>query len=632
MYGRVPTVNAVGDLLGGIDVKGTILDPILDALKTGVGWVMYYLLTFVCYFVNVAYQIFGVFAGLQKVEYDGETDFLVNVLFFNKTVNKIYWGIAGIGIVLTIAFAIISVTRKMFDLYDKKQQTLGGILLGVFKSILTIMLVSVCMIASLNLVNILVKQVNDLFERGDDAGKSSVMTYTDEQYAAMARILNTIGNRSLNPSYNSRYNINSCYNEIRDDLYYLQRTGAMDTYYITYELDAQGNETYVNTWQSVIQRLATVSDPRVELSLDAYDADVEDAIIEAMNILKTDASLGALSSYERPKITSETVPLDRVVFLMGTTDSALNDVYNKQPELTDGVRAPFYNGEKDIYEIDQVEKVFDIKLGGISYLTILVLAYFVVKNLIACIFSCIARLVNLLGLYLVAPPLAATMPLGEEDKFKQWLAACVVQMFGIFGNIIPLRIALMLIPMITSSRLVLIGDNPLLNMLAKGIFIVGLMEATNRFSGLFNGILAGNGGFSATHAADMTQMSGQAFGTITAATGLSALGNRINNAVTGGGGIPGRVMSIFRSDRSGGASGGAGGFYGAGSSGGSYGGSSGGSSAGSSGGSSSGGSSGGAGGASGGNAGHGGSAPLPGSNRSMAEEYEIQKNAMNIHK
>ena len=47
----------------------------------------------------------------------------------------------------------------------------------------------------------------------------------------MGRIYNTIGNHSMNPSYNSRYNINKCYNEIRGDLQYLDRTGMFEVYY-----------------------------------------------------------------------------------------------------------------------------------------------------------------------------------------------------------------------------------------------------------------------------------------------------------------------------------------------------------------------------------------------------------------
>ena len=44
----------------------------------------------------------------------------------------------------------------------------------------------------------------------------------------MARIYNVIGNHAINASYDSRMNVNSCFNEIRSDMLILERKGVFD--------------------------------------------------------------------------------------------------------------------------------------------------------------------------------------------------------------------------------------------------------------------------------------------------------------------------------------------------------------------------------------------------------------------
>ena len=56
------------------------------------------------------------------------------------------------------------------------------------------------------------QQINYVFINADDLGEEQSITYTDEEYAAMARVLNTIGNFSLNPSYsNNSYQIRTLF-------------------------------------------------------------------------------------------------------------------------------------------------------------------------------------------------------------------------------------------------------------------------------------------------------------------------------------------------------------------------------------------------------------------------------------
>ena len=195
--------------------------------------------------------MFKVFSGQSAVKYDGEPTHLLDVFFNNHSINNIYWGFALLGIVLAFAAAMIAVARKMFDGRDKDQRSLGNILGSLAKSLLLIVSMNVIMAVLLTFTSLLMTQITYIFDYADALDQKESITFTDEQYAAMGRVLNTIANYSLSESSTSTYNVNTCFNEIRPDLYYLQRQGVFDFYYETVR---DGKK--IDTWQSVLQDIA----------------------------------------------------------------------------------------------------------------------------------------------------------------------------------------------------------------------------------------------------------------------------------------------------------------------------------------------------------------------------------------
>lgn len=515
--------DAVGDFFGGIgDVIGDIASSIGDVITSGFEYVadkivtglsnffgkmLYLAVKCLCYIVNVLYRFFGVFSGTDKVEYDGESQYLINVFFGNKSVNNIYWGMALLGLVLIIAFSIIAVVRKGFDLYGKQQRTYGNIIYTALRSVCVIGLLSGILTASINLANITINVVNDLFNRAEVLDEATSMDFTDEQYATMARIFNTIGNYSLNSSYNSRYNLNSCYNAIRPDLLQLQNEGVFDFYYD----DAGGTK---RTWQSELQKVVRARDLRYDIKID--DFNTVTPLLDIMIQLYVNKDFHPLAHVERDVVDTfaVTAPIDVVIFLSGTLEAADNPAYNVNPRIDDSVRGPFYTGERSIYDMDDVDDAFDMSLSGISYLLIGLMAVFTIKNLAICVFNCVARVINLLALYIVAPPIAATAVLDDGEKFKQWFTAAVVQIFGIFGNIIPMRLIILIIPIIFGGELNFFPDSGILNMLAKALMLIAGFEAANRFSNVFNGILTGMAGRESASAGDMSGMAAGAVGAV----------------------------------------------------------------------------------------------------------------------
>ena len=91
-------------------ISGFVGDTISDAIEKILNLTIFRLLYFIeiaiCRIVNMLNQMFEVFAGLTKVSYNGEHDYLINVFFGNQAINNVYWGMALIGIVLTFGCTV----------------------------------------------------------------------------------------------------------------------------------------------------------------------------------------------------------------------------------------------------------------------------------------------------------------------------------------------------------------------------------------------------------------------------------------------------------------------------------------------------------------------------------------------
>ena len=488
----------MADLISGLG--DTIMDGIQAILYATIYKLLYYLAVGCCWVVNLLYSMFEIMAGLSKVSYDGNYDYLINVFFSNTTVSKVYWGMALIGLAVGFACAIAAVIKKIFDMGDKEKRSYGQILTALFRSVLIIVSMSLIITMVLNATTLLMQQVNYVFINADDLGEEQTITFTDEEYAAMARALNTIGNCSLNPSYNNRYNINKCFNEIRFDLQYLKQQGVFDFHYVT--KDMEGNT--IATWQSALQRIANSASLDRDLSLDVYHESVTNAILEAMDLLKVNGSFKPLEEYQRQYQPSRSsVPMDRLLFLMASMRAAKNSDYNVSPSLTDPLRGAYYYGEKSIYDLDSVNEDFDIGIAALDYVVLFLTCAKMLQILATIILNCVSRIFNMLLLYLISPLVVAVIPLDDGGKFKQWTTAFVVQSLSVFGTVISMRVILLFMPVITDSKLLLF-DNPVANLLAKLVVILAGFEVVEKATALVTGILADNAGWQSITAGDMS--------------------------------------------------------------------------------------------------------------------------------
>ena len=491
--------------------------------------VLFTILKIICWAIDRLTQLFSIFSGLTKVSYKGEPTFLFDVFLNNSAINNIYWGMALIGIALCFVFTIASVVRKLFDVNGKQQMSMGQILTEALKSIFIILGMNLILSVALTGTDVLLRQVNYLFLNADKLNRSAVVEFTNDQYAAMGRALSTIANYGMNPSYNSRYNINDCFNTIRPDLVYLEDQGVFD-----YAYPSDG----VNTWQSVLQEVAHSADLRYDLKGDVYYESVAKALEHALTVIRSDASFRPLERFEEQRSSNAAdVPLDRIVFLMGTLDAANNNFFNRNPSFSDALRLPYYTGEKSLYDTGDYDSLkvingdFDISYSRFDYFVSFVMGIAVLYNTLTILLALIARMFNILFLYIIAPPVLAVRPLDGGGKTRQWVNAFIIQLLGVFGSIIVIRLLLIFVPVIYEPGLVLISGSPIMNYFAKAIMLIAAYAVAKKAGSLLSGILSDTAAMQSMQAGDMTSTAQRVIGTTRRAVGTAV---RTVGAAVGG--------------------------------------------------------------------------------------------------
>lgn len=496
-------------------------DIILDALLYLVAIILYYVEVLLCEILDIIYRMFEVFAGIRTITYKSNQDFLINVFFNNSVITTVFWGMACIGIVLTFVFALMSVGKKTFDSNEKHKMTYGIILTNIFKSVVLILLISTIITATITAANLLLQKIDYLFKNANEIENPTSIEFQDEDFATMFRILNTIGMYSMNPNNDNTYNINACFNAIRPDLQILERKGFFRFSYQLKGKDENGRDIDVVSWQSAIVKIGQSANLSEDLYLDKYNSAVNDAILNCMNLLKTNGSFKPLQSYSAELKGDQNYGdyLGRTMLLACTFSAAEDEKYNEEPSLTDDLRGKFYRGECDIYDRDEVEDAFSIKIDKWNHIVGIVGVTWLIKDFLTIVMNCIGRIFNMLLLYIVAPPLIATMPLDDGGKFKQWTTSFIIQAFGIFGTFIAVRLLVLFIPIIFDPQLVLFDDS-VLDVMGKLVMVVGCGFTCKSASGMITGILADNAGAAAIAAGDV---GGQAVGAL-AAVGKKAAG------------------------------------------------------------------------------------------------------------
>ncbi len=497
-------------------------------------WNLLYGLTkMLAWLLGLLYDLFEKAVGLDTVVYNKKDVTILNLIFTNSVVNRAYWSMAIIGIGLCFFFTIIGVIRKGFDSSEEMKGSLGQMMTRSLKSVIIICSMSLIMALALNFTSALMRGVQiAFFSNTQEATESDPKTYTKEEYATMARVMNTIGNYSLNPSYDSRYNINSCYNAIRSDLAKLKAAGTFGVQYETPDVTYQ-KEHY---WQEALQKIV-VAAPSLDqdITLDIYNETLSTAMKNVMDELRTDKQFLPLEKYiSSVKVTDSTqIELDRVILLVGTLDASYDSEYNgANASIKDVLRAPFYynNAGHDLYDQDDMWNSFD--MSEYHYVFTIFLIGVMLFNMIGITMTTIARVFNMAVLYVVSPPIIAISPMDNGAKFKQWRTSFIIQCFNVFGTLVAIDLVVTFIPIIMSNDLI-VFQNPLGNYMAKLVLIWGGLSAAKKAANLVNGILGENAGMTSAESLRMDEaaapMSAALGGAMGWASGAKLLGMTYGN-------------------------------------------------------------------------------------------------------
>ncbi len=464
-----------------------MMEAIIEAITYVVAIILFYVEKLLCELLDLLYNMFEVFAGVSQVRYAGKDTFLFDVFFQNATINYVFWGMALISIALLFLFSILAVIRKTLDTDEKVKNSLGTILTDTFKAFITIISLTAAITMVMSTTNVLMTSVDQVFVKAKSVEEMSEVYFEEEDYATMFRVLNTIGNYSLNSTYSNTYNLNSCFNDIRGDLQILEKKRIFE---VTYQSDK-----FPVSWQKSLRQLSMTADLYTEQPLDEYNEAISQSLLDIIDLIKTNPSFKPLASpyVERSTEGDQAATLGRTIMLTASYHAALNSRYNRDQSVTDPLRSAYYYGYKDIYDLGDVEEDFSIGIMHWNHLIAIAAVLYLGKTFGVILFNCVARIFNIMLLYIMGPPFVAVMPFDGGEKFKQWITAFVIQCFGIFGTVISVRLMIMFIPLVLGSQLTMFAD-PLMDIMAKIIIVVGAGFTCEKAGEMINGILANNAG------------------------------------------------------------------------------------------------------------------------------------------
>ena len=462
-----------------------MLEGLLDILQGLLGWLLLLIFQLLLKIVEIVESFFNIFAGTQKVYYDREPVYLFDLFFSNNAVTKMFWGMAIIAVVMSFGFCIVAVARKVTDISGTTKHTLGQIMSNFIRSIVVILLLNLCIVAAINMTTVIFERINYTMEHSATLGGGGETQYTDEEFATMVRILATMGNYAANPSAESRYNVNACFNAIRGEMTTLYKAGCFN---YDFPLVQEGK----HTWQSALAQVAKAANLSEDLQLDTYYPSVQEAIILCFDQLKTNPNFKPQESAVRKYTAAGGMNTAQMIFFAASMGAEENEQF-RNGTIDDALRRSYLNGEKSIYYYDDV--FWDFSLTKINYVMGVIAAICCILFLGKVALLFIVRIFNLLMLYIVSPLFASSMVLDDGNRFQNWTQSFVMQLFSAYGGIVMMRVYMLIIPIIYNENFSFfdpLQTRSMFNMYGQLAIVLAGAWAVSRGSEVLSGALSGN--------------------------------------------------------------------------------------------------------------------------------------------
>ncbi|MGN0670558.1 MAG: Mbov_0396 family ICE element transmembrane protein [Oscillospiraceae bacterium] len=146
-----------------------------------------------------------------------------------------------------------------------------------------------------------------------------------------------------------------------------------------------------------------------------------------------------------------------------------------------------YNGT------DYITFGLQIHVSHIDYFLGYASIIFMMIVMIACLFTFIKRIFDVIILYITSPYFVSTIVLDDGEKFKKWRESFIARILVGFGSVIGLRIFLMMVPVIMSDELQIFDSfagNLTGGYIIRLVFILGGMFAVYKSSTLLTSIIS----------------------------------------------------------------------------------------------------------------------------------------------
>ena len=475
-----------------------ILEGLLTILQSLVGWLFLIILQMLLRIVDILEKFFDVFAGTAPVYYKGKENYLFDLFLSNQAITNLFWAMAIIAIVISFGFCIVAVARKVTDVSGTSKHTIGQIMSNFIRSLLVILLLNLCVTAAFKVTSVIFDRINYSLEHAETLRGEQEKTYTEEEFATMVRILATMGNYAANPSAESRYNVNACFNAIRGELITLYEAGC-------FNYDFPVVQTGKHTWQSALAQVAKSANLNEDLQLDTYYPTVQDAVTLCFNELKTNSTFKPQETAVRGTTITEKMTTAMMIFLVSSMGAEENEQFINGG-FDDALRRSYINGEKDFLSFGDVYE--DFAITQINYLIGIIAALACILFLAKVILMFIVRMLNLILLYVVSPLFASSMSLDEGSRFQNWTQSFVMQLLAAYAGVVMMRIYLLVVPIVVNSDLKFFEPGTYashLTIYGQLLFVLAGAWAVSRATNLISGALTG-------HAAGALQESDSAFG------------------------------------------------------------------------------------------------------------------------
>ena len=381
--------------------------------------------------IDVFQLLFRKLAGLDCYYVDGTAqtgdliyDFLRGILFGGYPIlSNVFFGLLILGFILLFLSTIVAIIRNEYTT-EKADNTKGKIIGKAFKSVIYFAIVPVVVLFGVYLANVVLVAVDRATTYNVNYGNTLDKSKLQAVDVASVPIVG-------------------------------QSTGQKT--YTTYSLlgfrDANGLPygTTTTTFSGTIFKAAAYGANRVRTTMNVAD--------ETQNfglLLKTNQATNFNGLFSDPSGNLENIAVridiafaDNVVFAQSvqqTLDYSSAYAENNNPTGID----PFAADRTTVYT---VADKFDVglvwyyyDLWQFNYIIALGAAIIMVTIFINIIFGLMRRIIEMIGLFLMAPPLIALMPLDNEKAYGSWRGSFIKKALMAYGAVGGMNIILLLLP------------------------------------------------------------------------------------------------------------------------------------------------------------------------------------------